>query len=482
MQLGVLPSNDSPVTITGNLFDCAGGPSNNSTGVAYYLQDSAQGMSSGALNITYNRFTNCSRAGFRFSSPGVALNVTDQTINLNYNSFVNNTDAVKVDSVSGTALTFAGSTVVDVTNNWWGCNEGPGATGCDEVVAGSNTADSDPWLVLTASVSASQVAPGHIVDVTADITTNSDGQSSGGYVPDGSEVDFASISGILTPASATTASGIAESAFTAGSTTGNTAIDVTLDNATVSVPIDIEQAATGGSDGNENGGSHDSGGSNSPSQSFVGDDVSAGTGGAITLDSAVNKATNGAVTGNVYGTPIVVDGQFIADPATIGIPELLRLNIKQAVNLFGLLPGGVSTFDFVSPVTVCLRGSGPVFFVDAETHTVQNLPGTPSGEYTCVQVPAAGIVILDPTADGAPAPAAISASPISASLANCHVTTEYRVNLRSAPSLDASVVTQAPFNQTLQVTERSGGWYKVIYGDAQYYVSADLVTSSGTCG
>lgn len=244
----------------------------------------------------------------------------------------------------------------------------------------------------------------------------------------------------------------------------------------------------GGNNGGNSGGGHSSNDSSEsgPSNTHSGENVGGATGGAITIEGAINQATNGSTTGNVYGSVIVQDGQFLADPAMIGIPELLKLNIKQAINLFGLLPGGVSTFDFVSPVTVCLRGSGPVFFVDAETHTIHELPGTPSGEYTCVQVPAAGLVVLDPPMNSVapPAAAAVSVSDTTASttLTDCHVTTEYRVNLRSGPSSDSEAVTIAPFDLTLQVTERSGDWYKVIYGDSQYYVSADLVSTQGNCG
>ncbi len=362
---------------------------------------------------------------------------------------------------------------ITASNNWWGCNEGPNTSGCDDI---SNTSTGSitqaPWLVLTAHPSSQTVEPGHIIDILADITTNSDGQASGGFVPDGSTINFASLSGSLTPPSAATTSGIATSAFTAGNSTGNTTVDVTLDNATVSVPIGIEQ-----------GGGGSSGESQTPVQSFSGDNVGSGTGGAITIEGAINKATNGTTTGNVYGNVLVQDGQFIANPATIGIPELLNMHILQAIDLYGLLPGGVSTFDFVSPLRVCLRGTGSVLFVDARTHTIQKLPAVSSGNYTCADVPAAGIILL--VDDGASTPAALEAPATqssSAPLSNCQVTMQYRVNLRSEPSSSSAIVTTLPFDLSVQATERDGDWYKVIYGDSQYYVSADLVSTQGDCG
>jgi hypothetical protein len=57
------------------------------------------------------------------------------SIDAHFNRIVdNNNGGVEADSSS-----------VDLENNWWGCNDGPGASGCDNAVGG----DFDPWLVLT---------------------------------------------------------------------------------------------------------------------------------------------------------------------------------------------------------------------------------------------------------------------------------------------------------------------------------------------
>src|SRR5205814_7146595 len=50
---------------------------------------------------------------------------------------------------AGDGVNNAGADPVDATNNWWGCNEGPNATGC-ETVSGANVV-SAPWLKLTAN-------------------------------------------------------------------------------------------------------------------------------------------------------------------------------------------------------------------------------------------------------------------------------------------------------------------------------------------
>ena len=58
-------------------------------------------------------------------------------------------------------------------------------------------------------------------------------------------------------------------------------------------------------------------------------------------------------------------------------------------------------------------------------------------------------------------------------------TTGSPLNLRSAPSTDAEVITQLPYGLTLQATAQVPGWYRVVYLDGQGWVSVSFVTPSG---
>src|SRR5581483_4574123 len=51
-------------------------------------------------------------------------------------------------SASSSAIDNQTSNSIDATDNWWGCNGGPGTTGCTAAPANTNYT---PWLVLTLS-------------------------------------------------------------------------------------------------------------------------------------------------------------------------------------------------------------------------------------------------------------------------------------------------------------------------------------------
>jgi hypothetical protein len=133
--------------------------------------------------------------------------------------------------------TLGGGTVA-IINNWWGCNGGPGAAGCDTVFEQSDTGSSvnpNPWLVLSitpTSSSPAQLLPGATTTLTADLTHNSSG--TGGFsVPNGTPVSFGASLGTDNPTSTTLTSGKATSTYTAGSTAGNDTATATVDSQTV---------------------------------------------------------------------------------------------------------------------------------------------------------------------------------------------------------------------------------------------------------
>ena len=77
-------------------------------------------------------------------------------------------------------------------NNWWGCNGGPGTTGCD-TMAGNLPDYAVPWLVLGTSANPTSVPVGGTSILTADLKFNSAAENTslaGFYVRDGIPVTF----------------------------------------------------------------------------------------------------------------------------------------------------------------------------------------------------------------------------------------------------------------------------------------------------
>lgn len=128
---------------------------------------------------------------------------------------------------------------VDGENNWWGCNAGPGAVGCDTLVGMGAPVDGDPWLELGVEVEGGTVVLGGSAGVLAPLVFNSDGVDTAGLdtLPDGTPALFdAGILGTMVPPLAETLDGVAESLFVAQST-GSGMLSVTVDNQTVFSPV-----------------------------------------------------------------------------------------------------------------------------------------------------------------------------------------------------------------------------------------------------
>lgn len=135
-----------------------------------------------------------------------------------------------------------GKGFIGATDNWWGCNEGPGQPGCDGVVVADSvnaSVDADPWLTLRA-IAPTSSAP-DAVAVAGDLTLNSDGQatSSEGTLPDETSVGFATTLGTLSPPAAGTVDGVARSTLSSDAA-GMVTVTVSLDNASASTSIDLK--------------------------------------------------------------------------------------------------------------------------------------------------------------------------------------------------------------------------------------------------
>lgn len=203
---------------------------------------SVDGSNSAALLIT------------TFSGAGTAATVTRNTLVDSTSGMVvgitgGDTSAVDaafnriVDNTRG-ITTF--STAVTAENNWWGCNGGPGATGCD-TAEGTGNPDFDPWLELGLSADPTVIATDGTSNLTATVNTNSDDidVSATNHIPNGTAITFAGDSlGGASPSSTSTTGGEANATYTAGGSPGTGNPSVTLDHATVTTEVQILPAAS----------------------------------------------------------------------------------------------------------------------------------------------------------------------------------------------------------------------------------------------
>lgn len=156
---------------------------------------------------------------------------TNSKANVTFNRFFGNNVALVVDDSEVTA-----------ENNWWGCNGGPGAMGCDNALfTGIGFMDTDPWLVLGLELASDSVIRGGMTTATASLRENSDGMDTAGSgnVPDGTPVDFSATGGPMMPEITATLAGLAESTYTAGDTAGSFDVSTTVDNETITEPIEV---------------------------------------------------------------------------------------------------------------------------------------------------------------------------------------------------------------------------------------------------
>lgn len=192
---------------------------------------------------------NCGGAGY--AANGRSVSITNNTL-------TGNTNEIEVDAGGATVNIqtsfnrIAGSTGAGVINNstvtvnafhnWWGCNGGPNQTGCD-TLTGSGTTAYKPWLVLTATPSATQSSGP--VQIAVDVNHDSQGNNTAslGNLPDGTIISFAATVGNLSSTSVPLATGTASVTLSPNGAFGNSTVTSTLDgqgsvaNITFSPPL-----------------------------------------------------------------------------------------------------------------------------------------------------------------------------------------------------------------------------------------------------
>ncbi|MGN6605652.1 MAG: beta strand repeat-containing protein, partial [Jatrophihabitans sp.] len=192
----------------------------------------------GALTVTGSTFT-----GNTASASGGAIYTQATSSTLHYNRIVGNNAA----AASGVGSTVsAGSN--NATENWWGCNAGPGSTGCD----GASSVTTAPQLSLSTSASPSHVnAASGTSTLTASLLTDSaagsvSSSNLGAFA--GLPVSFADPPGDATVTSTPGAHSVNLSAGTASidyhanTTLGPDNTTATFDNQSTTVILEVDAA------------------------------------------------------------------------------------------------------------------------------------------------------------------------------------------------------------------------------------------------
>ncbi|HXI24418.1 MAG TPA: Ig-like domain repeat protein [Pyrinomonadaceae bacterium] len=237
----------SNITVSGNQFINQAAGNNAATNLQRGFRVTSH--SSATTTVTYsNNTVTGANIGFQWIA---GSNFTgNQPVKLTSNTITNGGTGALVQSQGLATLSFnrivgnsvAGLNNVDGTvtaeNNWWGCNAGPGNTGCDGVLG---TVDFNPWLILGISASPGTIGLGGTSTITTDMTHNSDAAvpSITIFVPN-TPISFGGTLGTMTPPAGTLSSGQATSTFTSTSA-GNGSASATVDNQTVSTPITISK-------------------------------------------------------------------------------------------------------------------------------------------------------------------------------------------------------------------------------------------------
>jgi hypothetical protein len=185
------------------------------------------------VRVTGNSLTGTHEVGNDGAGIKIALDGYAGTLQAHFNRIAGNDRGVELND-SGES--------VDAENNWWGCNAGPGAAGCDPIVS-VGTVDASPQLVLGVSATPGTIPTQGSSTVTASLAQNSAGVTpAGNNFPGGVPIGLSATFGTIA-SSVATASPNATSVFQAGSNPGTADIFAALDNQSVKTQLTITSAA-----------------------------------------------------------------------------------------------------------------------------------------------------------------------------------------------------------------------------------------------
>jgi nitrous oxidase accessory protein NosD len=239
-------------TLSGNSFE------GNGTGGCLQLFGSQYNLDSSAdATVAGNSFHGCDPYGIQLSPGLERITIAENTITDSYDGI--DTRLLENEtpwSVDGAQIGIIGNRIVGIdhrgidnrvagtleaSDNWWGCNDGPGLIGGNGCAPVSSGVQAAPWLVLTSSATES-IHPDERATVRAAIDTD----SSGAHVavaPDGTPVNYSTDLGSLDVTTATTIRG-ATTTDLASVLAGIATVTATVDNQTVTSAVRVDARPT----------------------------------------------------------------------------------------------------------------------------------------------------------------------------------------------------------------------------------------------
>jgi hypothetical protein len=199
-------------------------------------------MNTGTLNVNSSTFTgNQATSGTTAGGQGGAIYLDSGSNNISFCRIVGNTAP---NGGSGIYIHNSNGANALAVNNWWGCNGGPGASGCDVAATDSGGLTDAPYIVLTNSATSVSIPPAGTTTLTASFL-----QNSAGTVLTPSQISVllglpvtwgnAMLGTLSNPQTFIQANGTATATFTAGNTNGTGSATATVDNGVATALIDI---------------------------------------------------------------------------------------------------------------------------------------------------------------------------------------------------------------------------------------------------
>jgi CSLREA domain-containing protein/uncharacterized repeat protein (TIGR01451 family) len=239
-------------------FDNGAHPGNVSITNSTFTSNTARSGQGGALALAGGAGTTFAVTGNTFTgnaggaaSQGGAIYQPTGALTARYNRIVGNTAG------SGGGI-YAGNnagTTADARDNWWGCNGGPGAAGCDVTFPAINSTPPlasgqlafDPWIVLAHAANPATVRINQSSTLTGGFLQDNHGAAIaaanlGAFV--GAPITFHGpvLGTIPNPQpEGITASGTASATYNAGAVSGAGSAQATVDNATVTANLVVLQ-------------------------------------------------------------------------------------------------------------------------------------------------------------------------------------------------------------------------------------------------
>jgi CSLREA domain-containing protein len=260
----------------------------------------------------------------------------------------------------------SGAGKITATENWWGCNGGPGATGCDRTaqfnVASGDSLITNPYAVLSLSASPTSVNQGDSITLTAGITKDNNGSLISGAFPGVQS---------LTPTYSTNVAGdtIASQPFSSAGVSTATLTPSSASSNTASVMFDSQSLSTG----------YTVNSSITTSLSITAPSITFGQTASISVALLPSKATGitaADFTAFIDSTPLTITSTATPNVFTLSGPTLASLNAGShpvQVNFIGITgysPTGASTSLQVSKATATVTLGNLTATYDGTAHGV----------------------------------------------------------------------------------------------------------------